>query len=351
MWGTGKEKMEVIAWFGDEALYPEKRKLQKNTFFDLASLTKPLATTMAVICLESENKIKRDEKIYSILQKKLGGEKGNITVRSLLNHSSGLPPHREYYTLLKNIPDKERYETVINLILQEPLAYEPGSRSVYSDLGFILLGRIIEIKARCSLDEYVVEKVLTPLQLEKKIFFRPLLPGRKNDSPKRFAATENCPWREKILSGEVHDDNCYTLGGVAGHSGLFGNIDGVTALSGTILDIWKGTAEHPNIKREKLVAFLEEQSRVPQSTWALGFDRPAKKNSSSGCYFSGKSVGHLGFTGTSFWIDPQRDLVIVLLSNRVHPGRNNTGIKEFRPFFHNRIIEELFPGEKNCGRG
>ncbi len=349
--GTGQEKREVFSWFGNGAIFPEKRKLQKKTFFDLASLTKPLATTLAFICLENEEKITIDEGIYSLLRKKTEGDKGSITARSLLSHSSGLPAHREYFTLLKNIPEKERKEAVINMILQEPLAYEPGSRSVYSDLGFILLGRIIEKKARCSLDEYVAERVLKPLQLEKKIFFRPLITGGKGDYQKRFAATENCPWRKKILCGEVHDDNCYTLGGVAGHSGLFGNIEGVAGLAGTILDIWKGAAEHPNIKREKLAAYLEAQPCVPQSTWALGFDRPAPKDSSSGNRFSGKSVGHLGFTGTSFWIDPEKDIVIVLLSNRVHPVRNNTGIKKFRPFFHNRIMEELFPAEKNCGRG
>jgi CubicO group peptidase (beta-lactamase class C family) len=133
------------------------------------------------------------------------------------------------------------------------------------------------------------------------------------------------------------------MGGVAGHSGLFGNIEGVTAYTGLILDLWKGAAAHPNIQKDDLGAFLARQEKIPGSTWALGFDTPAAKDSSSGVHLSKKSVGHLGFTGTSFWIDPEKDVVIVLLSNRVHPGRENTKIKKFRPYFYDRVMERLFP--------
>ncbi len=344
--GLGKGKKQAIVHHGNASLYPEKRKLHKNNFFDLASLTKPLATTQGILCLIKDKKIDVDEKLSSLLEKKITGEKSNITTRHLLSHSSGFPAHREYFHILQDIPGNKKNEFVENLILQESLVYAPGTASIYSDLGFILLGRIIEKKARCSLAHYVEEKVLKPLRLEKKIFYNPLYERKNNRPITGFVATEKCPWRKKILCGEVHDDNCYTMGGVAGHSGLFGNIEGVTTYAGVILDLWKGAAEHPNINKEDLVSFLARQQQIQGSSWALGFDTPAAEESSCGSRLSPISVGHLGFTGTSFWIDPEKEVVIVLLSNRVHPSRENISIKKFRPYFHDRIMEKLCPEGK-----
>ena len=344
--GTGNKKQEIICHYGSEALYPRKRKLKKDDFFDLASLTKPLATTMAILCLVKDKKIDIDEKLSSLLEKKIKGEKNKISLRNLLSHSSGLPAHRDYFKTLRDKEKKRTNEIVEKLILQEPLEYKPGTRAIYSDLGFILLGRIIEIKSGCTLAHYIEEKVLKPLKLENKLFFNLLFEERKILPKQDFVATENCPWRKKILCGEVHDDNCYTLGGAAGHSGLFGNIEGVTAYSGMILDMWKGEKEHPNIKKEDLARFLVRQEKIPDSSWALGFDTPAIKESSSGIHLSPKSIGHLGYTGTSFWIDPEKDVAIVLLSNRVHPSRENVKIRQFRPYFHDRVMEKLFPPGK-----
>jgi CubicO group peptidase (beta-lactamase class C family) len=344
--GLGKEKKIIISHCGNATFYPEKRKLKKQDFFDLASLTKPLATTVAILCLIKEKKIDADEKLSSLLEKKIAGDKNQITTKHLLSHSSGLPAHREYFNTLKNIPPKEKNIFVENFLLQEQLEYAPGSAYLYSDLGFMMLGRIIEKKAGCTLSHYVKEKILRPLNLEKKIFYMPLFKEKKNHKKIDFVATENCPWRKKILTGEVHDDNCYTMGGVAGHSGLFGNIEGVTIYTSLILDMWKGYLKHTNINKEDLVCFLARQNKIPGSSWALGFDTPAKTESSSGSYLSQNSVGHLGFTGTSFWIDPENEVVIVLLSNRVHPSRENIKIKKFRPYFHDRVMEKLFPQNK-----
>jgi len=346
IYGSGKEKKKIISHCGSASLYPVKRKLKKDNYFDLASLTKPLATTMAILCLIKERKIEVDENISSLFEKKITGEKNKISIKKLLNHSSGFPAHREYFKILKDIPSDKKYEVVENLILQEPLVYKPGSASLYSDLGFILLGRIIEKRTGNSLAGYVEEKVLQPLALENNIFYTPMFAENKNFKKTDFVATENCEWRKKILCGEVHDDNCYSLGGVAGHSGLFGNINGVTTYAGMIIDIWQGRLNHPNIKKDDLVYFLTRQKRIPGSSWALGFDTPAGRESSSGRYLSPKSIGHLGFTGTSFWIDPEKETVIVLLSNRVHPSRENTKIKQFRPYFHDRVMEILFPGSQ-----
>jgi len=338
-----KEKRKIITYCGNASLYPQRRKLKKNTYFDLASLTKPLATTMAILCLVKNKKIDLDEKLPSLLEKKIKGEKKKITVRQLLGHCSGFPAHREYFKSLKDIPLKKRGDFVENLLLKEELEYEPESKVIYSDLGFMLLGRIIEKKAGERLENFVKEKVLQPLNLEEKIFFNPLFESGQPHRNKDFAATESCPWRKKILFGEVHDDNCYAMGGVAGHSGLFGNIEGVTACADFILDMWKGNAKHPNINNKDLRSFLKKQKKIPGSSRTSGFDTTAKSGSSSGKYFSGKSVGHLGFSGTSLWIDPEKEIVVVLLTNRVHPSRENKKIVQFRPFFHDSVIEIIFP--------
>ena len=345
-WREGSKKKEIITSTGNAKIYPEKRILKINDFFDLASLTKPLAATLAILCLVKEKKIDIADRLSDVFEKKLRDDISNIRIRNLLSHSSGLPAYRDYYKILKNKESKEKNECLENLILQESLAYETGTISLYSDLGFMLLGRIIEKKAGCTLDEYVEKKILKPLHLEKKIFYNSLYEAKRNLPENKFVATENCSWRKKVLCGEVHDDNCYTMGGVAGHSGLFGNIEGVTGYTAAILEIWKGCYNHPNLKKEDLEFFLTRQKEIPESTWTLGFDTPSPQNSSSGHYLSKKSVGHLGFTGTSFWIDPEKDLVIVLLTNRVHPSRKNSKIKEFRPYFHDKIVENLFSQDK-----
>ena len=340
--GTGKEKMKIITYCGNASQYPEKRKLKKNTCFDLASLTKPLATTMAILCLMKMKIIDVDEKLPSLLGKKIKGEKRKITIKQLLAHCSGFPAHRDYYRILKEIPVNKRGDFVENLLLREELEYPPETKAVYSDLGFMLLGRIIEKKSGYSLEKFVKEKVLQPLNLEKKIFFNPLFDSNHSYRNKEFVATENCSWRKKVLYGEVHDDNCYAMGGVAGHSGLFGDIESVTNYAGLIFDIWKGVANHPNIESRDLINFLIRQQKIPGSTRTLGFDTTIKSGSSSGIHFSEKSVGHLGFSGTSFWMDPEKDVIVVLLSNRVHPSRENIKIKLFRPYFHDMVMERIF---------
>ncbi|MFC1844628.1 serine hydrolase, partial [Thermodesulfobacteriota bacterium] len=344
---VGKEKRKIITYCGNASLYPQKRKLKKNTYFDLASLTKPLATTMAILCLIKIKKIDMDEKLPSLLEKTINDEKKKITVRQLLGHCSGFPAHRDYFKIIKDIPFKKRGDFIEKLLLKEKIEYTPESKALYSDLGFMLLGRIVEKKSGYTLDKFVKEKILQPLNLEEKIFFNPLFENRQIQNNKDFAATEICPWRKKILAGEVHDDNCYAMGGVAGHSGLFGNIEGVTSYADFILDMWKDKKTHPNIDNRDLRNFLKRQKKIPGSSRTSGFDTTAKSGSSSGKYFSVKSAGHLGFSGTSLWIDPEKEIVVVLLSNRVHPSRENKKIVQFRPFFHDMTIERIFPKLKN----
>ncbi|MBI5556994.1 MAG: serine hydrolase [Deltaproteobacteria bacterium] len=328
-----REKKFSAAW-GYASFLPWKEKMHKNTFFDLASLTKPFATTLALLCLLTEGKIELDENLSSLLLRKIPADKKKITLRHLLNHCSGLAAHRPFFKKLMLRAEKERKKVLLDLILEDNLVYPTGTTALYSDLGFILLGMVIELKSGLPLDIYVAEKVTSPLGLADHILFNPL---RKNK--KYFAATENCPWRKRILSGEVHDDNAYAVGGVSGQAGLFGAIDSVLYLASFLLEIWQNRAHHPNFSAELLKQFFTRQDIVQQSTWALGFDTPSPTGSSAGKYINPASVGHLGFTGTSFWIDPQRELVMVLMTNRVHPSRENNRIREFRPLFHDRVIE------------
>ena len=340
-YGLDNERSTIITYLGNAALLPEKRKIRKKDFFDLASLTKPFATTMAILCLLRSGKIGLDEKLPDLVEKKTTDDKKEITMRQFLAHCSGFPAHREYFKILRDVPEEKKSDMVVKLLLTEKLEYKPGTKSLYSDLGFMLLGKIIEKREGCSLADFFENKVLKPINMEKKIFYNPVGKENKKNKPVDFVATEKCPWRKKIMCGEVHDDNCYTMSGIAGHSGLFGNIEGVTTYAGHILDMWKGRKRHPSIENNDLKTFLRRQSNIPGSSWALGFDTPAWSGSSSGKYFSPSSVGHLGFTGTSFWIDPEKELIVVLLTNRVHPNRGNTKIRQFRPLFHDYILEKI----------
>lgn len=337
IWSKNNNKHFIVSEY--KYLKKGKYDLTIKKYYDLASLTKPLSTVLSIISLIGEGKITLHSRVSEYLPWDVPEDKREITIRELLNHSSGLPAHRPYYEELMDLPEAARKEEMGRLILAEKMAAPPGTAAIYSDLGYLLLGMIIEELSGVGLEQYFTERIAGPLGLGEGIFYKPLKGPKKSQGD--FFPTENCPWRGKVLQGEVSDENCWVLGGVAGHAGLFGDIESVLALVCAILDIWQGRKVHPNIRREDLAIFLEEPSRVTGSTWALGFDRPTPGSSSSGKYLSPRSVGHLGFTGTSFWIDPDKGLVIVLLTNRVHPSRENNKIREFRPLFHDRVVELL----------
>lgn len=319
--------------------YDKKRSelLHRGAFFDLASLTKPLATALSVLHLCSLGTIALDDRLDDLLEEDIRPPLREITLRHLLCHSSGLPAYQLYFKNLGRLPPEERKNTLKNKILAEPLSYETGRASLYSDLGFLLLGFIVEKNGKMPLDRYSREYVFKPLALDDAIFFQRPSSGQKM---KNCVPTEYCAWRKRTICGEVHDENAYCLDGVAGHAGLFGNTVGLLSMFDSLLDAWRQRTDFGTLNGEKIRQFLQRQD-VPESTWALGFDTPSDKNSSSGQYLSPTSVGHLGFTGTSFWIDPERELVVVLLTNRVHPDRRNTKIRRFRPLLHDLIVEEL----------
>ncbi|MEW6427178.1 MAG: serine hydrolase domain-containing protein [Thermodesulfobacteriota bacterium] len=340
-WGKGTERQRCVVAAGYRSLQPVARAMTEKTLFDLASLTKPLATTLAVLCLLRQGKMALTETLADVFGNGVPEDKASISMAMLLGHCSGLPAWKPYFHTLVAVETDRRRQTLFGLIMAEELESSPGSAVRYSDLGFLLLAWAVEKRAGKNLDALLEEKILLPLGLEKELFFQPICRLHHGI----FAATEACPWRERILVGEVHDDNAHALGGVAGHAGLFGTAAAVLSLAVFLLDLWKGRVVHPEIDGGDLRHFLDRRP-CRSGNRVYGFDRPEAEGSSAGRLFSRRSVGHLGFTGTSFWIDPERDLVAVLLTNRVHPSRENEAIREFRPRFHDALAE--WAGQGDC---
>ena len=333
---ANKDETIFFDAFGRARLSP-KRLMTTETVFDLASLTKPLATALCVMVLVQEGRVALDQTLGQAVPDFSDTDKEGLTVGQLLCHTSGLPDYRPYYERLSKWPPFERKGEVRKMLLGEALIHDPGKVSLYSDLGFMILEWLIEVAAKKPLDRFVQESVYAPLRL-KALFFVPL-EGLKVRDHHPYAATEHCPWRGKLLQGEVHDDNAYTLGGVAGHAGLFGTARDIYRLLRELLNTYLG-ASNTGLFHEDLVhTFFHRHSDV--GTWALGFDTPTRPHSSSGQSFSDQSVGHLGFTGTSFWMDLERGVIVILLTNRIHPSRENETIKAFRPLVHDAVMDAI----------
>ena len=313
------------------------------TRFDLASLTKPLVTAPLYIRSISRGKIDLDDPLGRFFPAAVvPADKRGITIRHLLNHCSGLPPYKPFFLELIAVPASEKRNHLLRRILDEPLLSPPGSEARYSDLGFQLLGIILETVWDKPLDhlasEIFPEEALGFYRLQ--VPSNPTIPSeRLSDAVVSFAATEFCPWRNRLLEGEVHDENAYSMGGVAGHAGLFGTARGIYGFISSLWSVYGHKAESSEWPRDLLDLFWTRQNIIRDSTWALGFDTPSDTGSSAGVYFSPRSVGHLGFTGTSFWMDLDREILIILLTNRVYPTRENERMREFRPLLHNTVME------------
>ncbi|WP_169701657.1 serine hydrolase domain-containing protein [Desulfobulbus propionicus] len=313
--------------------------VKAETFFDLASLTKPLCTTLCVLHLLETGQMRLCQSGLPPLAPDLEPEKEAITIRHLLQHSSGLPAYQPYFAQFNPRQSPRNKGLLLEKIIREPIDYPLGSTCVYSDLGFMLLGWLIEHTTATRLDHLFSTVITEPLQISSTLRFRPLNETWTDEHTGTIAATEKCLWRQRLLQGEVHDEHCWLMGGVAGHAGLFGTIEAVMRLCERLLDIWKGRNSHPAFANALLREALTR--RHQSSSWCLGFDTPTPGRSSSGHLFSAHSVGHLGFSGTSFWIDPEQEVIIVLLTNRVHPSRENIKIRPFRPIFHDRLMETI----------
>ena len=326
---------EVIFFnaYGFANLY-SRAPMTPEMVFDLASLTKPLATTLAVLRLIQQDKIRLEQFLGQLLPDFEGTDKAELKIEHLLYHNSGLPDYRAYYKTLEAQPKNFRRGALRSLLLEEPLIQAIGKSILYSDLGFMILAWVIERIAQRRLDHFVVDEIYQPLRLDRLFFIADNLPGNRGP----FAATEKCPWRRKVLEGQVHDENAYAVGGVEGHAGLFGSAADIHRLLIELLFSYHGQKSADLFNKDLLHQFFK---RLPGTDKALGFDTPSEKGASCGTIFSRKSVGHLGFTGTSFWMDLERSVIVVLLTNRVHPTRDNEQIKKFRPKLHDRVMETI----------
>jgi len=332
---------------GLASLLPTQHPAHSTTIYDLASLTKPLATTSALLILMQEKRLRLDQSVQCLLPPCADTPIGQATIRDLLSHRSGLPAWRPYYQRITPshdpLPNKKEETRVKNQyltwILQEPLAYSCGTHCLYSDLDFILLGLVIEHLTRQSLADYCQQRLFGPLGATP-LFFPTHQPTflQTRFAQHDIAPTAQDPWRQRLLHGQVDDANAYALGGIAGHAGLFGTAAAVAVMTGAWLNAWLG--KHGGFDRAIVREFVTRSQKESVGSWALGWDTPSMP-SSSGTRLSSKAFGHLGFTGTSIWIDPVQELEIILLTNRVHPSRENTKIREFRPLFHDAVFEEV----------
>jgi len=337
------------AAFGARSIDPEAKPMRPDTVFDLSSLTKALATTTAFMALVAEKKVVLDDRVTRFFHNFGVHGKTHVTFRHVLAHCSGLAGWRPYYQDIQRI-ERQRLnflasrgakEYVYEQIHRERPEYEVGSRSIYSDLGFMLLGELIELVTRMPLDRFCHERIFRPLGLRSTAFVDLSALRTRKMAPvaELIAPTESCPWRKRVLCGEVHDDNAYAMGGVAGHAGLFASAADVDALATRLRACWRGDDDF--LPTDVVRAFWTRDATVEDSTWALGWDTPSQSASSAGSHISPGAVGHLGFTGTSLWIDLERDANVVFLTNRVHPRRDNERIREVRPRVHDAIFEAL----------
>jgi CubicO group peptidase (beta-lactamase class C family) len=307
---------------------------------------------VAIMLLVREKKIRLADRVTRFFPTFGILGKNGATLRQLLNHSAGLAPWRPFYEdILKAeragkinfVASRAANHYVLEQIHRDRPASPPGARAVYSDLGYMILGEIVEEISGSTLDRFCQDKIFKPLGLRSTAFvdLTQIRTKRLQPVAEMIAPTENCPWRKKILCGEVHDDNAYAMGGVVGHAGLFSCARDIHRLVASLSRCLHGKDifwPQPLVEE-----FCKKDASVKDSTYALGWDTPSTTNSASGKYFSPRSVGHLGFTGTSIWWDQQKDCHIILLSNRVHPTRKNEKIREFRPHVHDLIMQTLHP--------
>jgi CubicO group peptidase (beta-lactamase class C family) len=330
---------------GCRQLVPRTLRAFADTVYDVASLTKAVVTSVLAMQAVGRGALALDEPVSARLPEFDGAGRNAIAVRQLLCHASGLPAHRPLWKEAAEAPSA-RWAIPL-LAAREPLTYPPGAKSVYSDLGFMLLGWLLERAAGLRLDVQADRGIFAPLALESTTFVNLAdAEGRARLLANRsVAATQRCPERNRVVLGEVDDLNAYAMGGIAGHAGLFSTAADLSALAGALTAAWRGGGGETIVDRDVIRLFWKPAG-VPGSTWRLGWDGPAETASQAGGRLSRAAVGHLAFTGCSIWIDPEREVWIVLLSNRIHPEvPHDDRLRRFRPAVHDAALQALdYPG-------
>lgn len=310
--------------FGTYTYDKGSKKVTTKTIYDLASLTKVIATTTAAMICVDRNLFDLNDKIIKFIPEFASNNKMNITIKNLLIHNSGLPAWKKFWEVYDN--PKE----ILSDIYNSKLEYEIGTKTVYSDLGIITLGKIIEKVSGKSLDLFCTEEIFSPLGMKDTYFNPP-------DSLKyKIAPTElDNYWRKRLIVGEVHDETSSLLKGVAGHAGLFSTAEDIYKLLLTLLN--KGEYKGNKLIQSSTVELFIKKADN-QSSRAVGWDTKSPKGSSAGSLFSNLSYGHTGFTGTSVWTDPAKKVIVIFLTNRVYPTRENKKIIKIRPELHDAAI-------------
>lgn len=367
LWVAREGEVVYHEAFGEAQIRPHRRPMKPDTVFDLASLTKVLVTTIGLMKLLERERVDLSKPVTEFLPSfgERDEKKHAITLRHLLTHSSGLKTWAPYYEDIARTDKKrekkilgtpEARQYVLGRIALSGLIHDVGEAAVYGDLGFIVLGELLERIDGRDLPTRFSEDVAAPLGLRETGFIpvgRPRdaapAPGILSIPKARIAATEECPWRDRVLVGEVDDGNAWAMGGVTGHAGLFGTAAEVGKIGLALLSGYKGRgdfAARPIVER-----FFARQDLPPGSDWALGWDTPTAGVSTSGQCLSARSVGHTGFTGTSLWMDLERNIVIVLLANRIHPIARKSRFG-FRPRVHDFVMTGLgFPPPESSAPG
>jgi serine-type D-Ala-D-Ala carboxypeptidase len=316
---AGRASEPFFTFAGGSHTYdPDSAPVGADTIYDLASLTKVVATTALMTGEISSGRMRLNDRVRHWIDGWTGEERQVVTLRDLLEHASGLPGHRPYFQARSG---RASFEVAI---CEEPLDYPPRAQSIYSDPGFMLLGFAMENAAGAPLGRQFDAWRDRELGDNVTLRFRP-----GADWLDRIAPTENTAYGEE-RRGEVHDENAAALGGVAAHAGLFGT----AAAVGASARWWM---------RSPALASFATKTNVPGSSRALGWDTMLP-TSSCGTRMSARAIGHTGFTGTSLWIDPEQDVYVVILTNRVHPTRDGEGIQDVRRALHDAIVTGLRDG-------
>ena len=333
----------AIRPFGKQGYDDGAPPVTPDTIYDAASLTKSVVTaTLAAMLVEAghldlDAPVPRYIPEWTAQQNEVAAQRLSsrwndaVTVRHLLTHTSGLPAHKNYFQ--NHFQTAASRREIVARVLATAPAHEPGAQSIYSDLGFIVLGEIIERLTGKALDELARRRIFDSLGMTASTF-KPAASLRSRIAPTEVDDT----FRKRLVHGEVHDENAWVMGGVAGHAGLFTTAADLAVFCQTLLN--GGIYAHRRLLRRATIAQFNTASPLAAHTRALGWNVPTP-GSSSGHYFSARSFGHTGFTGTSIWIDPDKQLFVVLLTNRVHPSRDNDKINTVRPALHDAIVEAL----------
>lgn len=325
--------VEATPGFVLQVYYRGHKKIDINwgqtwTYYDLASLTKILFTVPWLMKSVDEKKLKITQKVQSVLP----WIDGSARVEHLLSHSAGNLWWKPFYQKISLDASIEFRKLQLKEQLQ-PAQLRPSSHAVYSDIDFFLLGFLLEnIWEKSWFD--LSHQMRSEFEGFSDLFFN--VDAQSSSPRSQFAPTEQCVWRQKLIQAEVHDENAWALGGIAPHAGLFGTCSAVSKWGLQIRRIYRDSRKDW-ITQRTVQQFVKRRVQ----DWSLGFMMPTAGASSAGRYFSSESFGHTGFTGTSWWYDPRKDLMVTLLSNRIHPDRNHNEFKNCRPLIHDWVCEVL----------